>query len=225
MKKKKKKKIKKGIVLLITILFISLFGVIIYFGFGNKIKNIYVVGNNLLSDQELIELGGLEDYPNFYTTASSKIRKKIKKNLYIKDVKIKKGFLSIYIYVTEYEPLFIRDDNKTIVFENKKEVSYNDENLDIPILINYVPDTKYDILVSEYLKINDEILKKVSEIKYDPNEYDEDRFLLYMNDNNYVYVTLTKFDLLNKYNDLVKKLDGKKGILYLDSGNYFEIKS
>ena len=69
-----------------------------------------------------------------------------------------------------------------------------------------------------------EVLKKISEIKYDPNEYDEDRFLLYMNDQNYVYVTLTKFDLLDKYNETVKKLNGKKGILYLDSGNYFEIK-
>ena len=225
MKQKKKKKMKKGFVFLITVLVIAIIGAIIYFVFGSSIKNIYIVGNNIINDQEIIELGELQDYPNFYTTSSSKIRKKIMVNPYIKDVKIKKGFLSVYIYIEEHLPLFIRDDNKTIVFSNKKEVSYTNENLDIPILINYVPDTKYDTLINEYLKIDAEILKKVSEIKYDPNEYDEDRFLLYMNDSNYVYLTLTKFDLLNKYNELVKKLDGKKGILYLDSGNYFEIKS
>ena len=45
-----------------------------------------------------------------------------------------------------------------------------------------------------------------------------------MNDGNEVYVTITKLDLLNKYIDIVKKLDNKNGILYLDSGNYFEIK-
>lgn len=225
MKQKKKKKMKKGFAFILILLSITIACLIIYYGFGNKIRNIYIVGNERVSDQEIIELAGLENYPNFYTTSSSKIRKKVTQNPYIKNVEIKKGFLSVYIYVNEYKLLFIRDDNKTIVLENKKEIKYSDEVIDISILINYVPDTKYDVLIKEYLKIDDEILKKVSEIKYDPNEYDEDRFLLYMNDNNYVYLTLTKFDVLNKYNELVKKLDGKKGILYLDSGNYFEIKS
>ena len=73
-------------------------------------------------------------------------------------------------------------------------------------------------------KIDDDVLKKISEIKYDPNKYDEDRFILYMDDDNYVYVTLPKFDVLNKYNEAVTKLEGKKGTLYLDSGNYFEIR-
>ena len=45
-----------------------------------------------------------------------------------------------------------------------------------------------------------------------------------MNDNNEVYITISRVDLLNKYIDIVKKLNNKKGILYLDSGNYFEIK-
>ena len=46
-----------------------------------------------------------------------------------------------------------------------------------------------------------------------------------MNDGNQVYVTVSKLDVLNKYIDIIKKLDNKKGILYLDSGNYFEVKS
>ena len=45
-----------------------------------------------------------------------------------------------------------------------------------------------------------------------------------MNDGNQVYITLTKTDELNYYVDIVKKLGGKKGILNLDSGSYFEVK-
>jgi len=45
-----------------------------------------------------------------------------------------------------------------------------------------------------------------------------------MNDGNYVYITLTKMELLNKYNEAITKVEGKKGTLYLDSGNYFEIR-
>ena len=42
-----------------------------------------------------------------------------------------------------------------------------------------------------------------------------------MNDGNYVYVTMSKFSSINKYLDIVKTLDSKNGILYLDYGNYF----
>ena len=44
-----------------------------------------------------------------------------------------------------------------------------------------------------------------------------------MNDGNMVYITIPRMDLLNKYVSIVKQLDNKNGILYLDSGNYFKI--
>ena len=74
------------------------------------------------------------------------------------------------------------------------------------------------------LLIDRDILIRISEIKYDPTELDNERFLFYMNDANYVYVTLSKIDLINSYNEIYPTLEGKKGILYLDSGNHFEIK-
>ena len=65
-------------------------------------------------------------------------------------------------------------------------------------------------------------MEKVSDIKYFPNKYDEERFILYMNDKNIVYINLPKFKSINEYNKMVEKLEGKTGKLYLDSGNYFE---
>ena len=52
--------------------------------------------------------------------------------------------------------------------------------------------------------------------------YDEDRFILYMNDSNRVYINLPKFKNFNDYDKMVTKFEGKTGKLYLDSGNYFE---
>ena len=106
--------------------------------------------------------------------------------------------------------------------ENKKEVLL--DGIVVPTLINYVPDTKYNTFVNKYILLDDKVKQKISEIKYDPNTIDEDRFFLYMNDGNYVYITLTKMELLNKYNEAITKVEGKKGTLYLDSGNYFEIR-
>jgi cell division septal protein FtsQ len=94
----------------------------------------------------------------------------------------------------------------------------------VPTLINYVTSDVEKDFVKKLNRIDDNIIKLVSEIEYTPNDFDQKRFLLYMNDGNLVYVTVTKLELLNKYVDIVKQLNNKNGILYLDSGNYFEIK-
>ena len=44
-----------------------------------------------------------------------------------------------------------------------------------------------------------------------------------MNDGNYVYITTTRLSNINKYESVLEQLEGKKGILYLDSGNHFSI--
>ena len=76
-------------------------------------------------------------------------------------------------------------------------------------------------MVKGFLK--DDILVKISDIEYQPNDYDKDRFLLYMDDGNLVYLTLTKFKMINHYNEVIPQLEGHKCILYLDSGNHFKI--
>jgi cell division septal protein FtsQ len=223
---KKKRRVNK----IFKVLFIILVLVFILYIFpcyilDIRIKNIYIKNNNILTDKQIIEIANLEDYPNYYKINTFKIKKSLKSNPYIKDCKVYKGlFNKITIDITENKILFIRLDTKKIVFENKKEIDYDKELLSVPYLINYVPDTKYNTLIDKLNKIDDEVLYKISEIKYDPNKYDEDRFLLYMDDDNYVYVTLTKMNLLNKYNEAITKFEGKKGTLYLDSGNYFEIR-
>ena len=79
-------------------------------------------------------------------------------------------------------------------------------------------------LISKYQNVENEIRLLISEIEYVPNDIDKERFLIYMTDGNYVYMTLNKITKLNTYNSIVDQLEGKHGIIYLDSGDYFEIK-
>lgn len=221
-KKKKGKKLKKIVKLFLFIVVLGLILYLLYNVCDTRIKNIYISGNKNISDQDIIELAKLENYPDFFRTTNSTIKKRILKDERIKSVKIKRGFFEkIYIEVEEYKMLFIYDGK--IVLENGNAI-INKYDAKLPILINYTIDVKYEQLIKKMNKIDQEVLEKISEIKYDPNDYDEDRFLLFMNDSNLVYVTLTRFDYLNKYNETVTKLEGKKGTLYLDSGNYFEIR-
>ena len=72
-------------------------------------------------------------------------------------------------------------------------------------------------------KIDSDIYRQVSEIEYSPVGVDDERFLFYMSDGNVVHITLTKINKINKYNKIKDKLEGKKGIIYLDSGDYVEL--
>lgn len=220
---KKKKKNKKKIILKILIIIIILGSLIFYFK-NMKIKNIYVTGNNTLKDQEIIELAGINNYPNLFQTSSRKIEKKIKLNPLIASVKVKKTFLGkITINIKEYNLLLKNEIDNTIYLDNGQKITNDINIIGLPTLTN---DVDKDIL-NNFLKklntINKDILSKISEITYSPNEYDKDLFLFLMNDGNYVYITTTRLDNINKYENVLLELEGKKGIIYLDSGNHFEI--
>lgn len=222
-KKRKNKKVRKirfgriFLVLIILFLLFYLLSNILKF----PIKNIYIKGNNILSDQEIIEIAGLQNYPSIFSKSSSEIRKKLEKNIFIKKAKIQKRNLKeIHIIIEDNYPLFYDSNKKKTILSNKIETK---KEFECPFLINYIPDTIYNLFFEKMNLIDVNILNRISEIKYEPNEVDEERFLLHMNDGNYVYLTLEKFDVINNYVDIIKTFNNKKGILYLDSGEYFKI--
>lgn len=219
---------KKKLRLLPFLIFIIVITIIVFtclFILDTKVKNIIITGNEVLSDDEIIDLAGLTNYPSFYKTLNLTVKNNISENPLIKNVDINRSFYHVIeINVDEYEILYKREDNGKYVLENKKEITLDEEiPYTIPRLINEIPKNKLDVFIKYFKRIDLSIREKISEINYVPNEFDEDRFLLYMDDGNSVYMTITKFERLNYYNEVLPQLDGRKGILYLDSGNHFQI--
>lgn len=221
MEKEEKEVVKKKISIskiLIILLILYIIGFYMYKIIISPVNNIYIKGNTYLTDQEVIDSSGLRNYPSFILTTKSSIKKNLEKNEIIKDIKIKKSMgNTVTINITENIPLFIYKD-KTIL-SNGKSI---DKNYELPILINDVNEEMLKKLSEKYQNINEEIRLMISEIKYDPNNIDKERFLFTMNDGNYVYITLYKITSINEYIKILSKTEGKNGILYLDSGNYFE---
>lgn len=232
MAKKIEKKTKvKFIPMLILVLLVIIVFFLVSFFMKVKIKNIYIYNNKLLSDQEIIELAKLEDYPSFIGTSTKKIEKNLMTNQYIKNVKVEKSLLAtVSITIDEYEPLFEDSSTNLLVADVDVKLEKNNKIILVPVLVNYVPDTVYNDFVKELKKVDTNIRNKISNIEYSPNDYDKKRFLLYMNDGNKVYVTLamedgkSRFGLINSYDEIYPTLGGKKGTLNLDSGNHFDIK-
>ena len=222
----KKRKIKlRNFMIFLLIIIGFIFGVVLIVNL--PINNILIKNTDYLNDDYVLELAKIKDYPSFVLTNSYKVKNRLKKSPYINDCNVKKKFFNVIeINIKEEQPVFYNKNNNEYVFGSGNTIKDDTVNnsFRVPRLNNYVPDKKYKTFVKAMSKINVDVLGKMSDIEYVPNDFDKDRFVVYMDDGNMVYLTLTKFKQINYYNDVVSQLEGRHGILYLDSGNHFEIK-
>ena len=225
-KKKKKKRVLKVKNLMIIIIVIILIIGLFYYAITMPVENIYIKGNRIISDDEILEMSSLNEYPSFLLTKKKEIKTSLKKNPYIKDVKISKKIGNrIELEVEEYQVVALTKEEK-IILSNAKELDNIYELNDVPILINEIENQKiFQNFARKFGQIDTDILRQISEIEYSPVSVDDERFLLYMNDGNLVYITLTKINKLNKYDRIKDQLSGQHGIIYLDSGDYVELKN
>lgn len=221
MKKKRKKRKIKFKSVLITIFALLIIVLIVYVISLLRVKTYYVYNNKYLSDEEVLEILKLNKKSSYLLTNTLTEKAIITNNKRIKDVKIKRTLsLEVKVYVTEYKVLFYDDVNKKSIIENGSKVDYKYDNS--PVLVNKIEDKEiYKKFLNKMNKVDNDILDIISEIKYVPNGIDKERFLLSMNDGNYVYVTISKLHKINEYRSVIDSVENKRGILYLDYGNYF----
>lgn len=218
--KKQKRKIRYDRIIIFLIIIVLIIGCFTYL-FNLKISNIYILNNSFLNDQQIIEIAEISDYPSTLQNMSFQIEKRLESNIYIKDAKVtKKGLSRVYIEVEENRPLFYYEYNKKTILLDGQET--NDKFI-VPAVVNYITDSYYNAFIEQMSKLDVAILNRISEIQFSPNDVDDNRFLLTMNDGNYVYVNIDTFDKMNKYISILENLPNKNGILYLDYGNNFEI--
>lgn len=227
MKKKRKKKMKRHIKWKAIFMFLFIVFIIYclcYYFFNLPIKNIYIVGNDVIKDYEIIEVSGLKEYPKLNKYATRTIEKKVTELDLVTHAHVKKNLLGkITIQIEEASVLFYNRNNSTYVLSNGYETVVGDY-IGIPILINYVQSDVYERLIKELAKVKKESLALISEIEYSRSMsgdivLDDTRFLLRMNDGNQVYINLIHMDRLDMYALTYTTIPQKKGILYLDSDN------
>ena len=219
-RKVKKKKIKIGRVFLaLFFLFVVLFLIILLSKM--PVLGFYISGNNYYTDSEILKITGLDKYPSYLFTSNINIKKKIKDDPILESVKINKTLLGKFkVEVKEKQILFYNINTKKSITSNDEEIDFYDKNS--PVLVNNINDKNvYNSFLKKMKKVDKSILDNISEIKYNPNAIDKERFLISMNDGNYIYLTISKFTKINDYLKISKTLESKNGILYLDYGNYF----
>lgn len=223
MKKKKKKLNKKRT--LVFILFIYIICYFLYDLVNSPIKHYEINGNNLVKDSDILKVSNLKDYPSIMKYTSNTIKKKIKSIELINDVKVRKWFgHKVIINVEENKVLFYYKDIGKIVLSNGNIINNKYSDLvGIPIMLNDIDKDVYNMFISGFSKINDNIIYEINNIEYYPqydvdgNVLSKDRFKIVMNDGNTIIVNSKSVDVLNKYNDIYASLNDKKGTINLDS--------
>ena len=207
--KKRKLNLKALIILLLIIYLIVM---LLYIFFTMPIKNIYITGNNLITDNEIIEAVGIKDYPAIFKTSKSKLIKKISNLELVENVEVKKTLTGkLTIEITEATPLFYNRNTNKVVLSNQKEVEPNRKYSGIPTLINYVPTDILNDFIESLSEIDPDISNDIT--------IDEYRFLLRMNDTNHVYVNIINMERLNDYEEIFATVGDLHGTVYLDSYN------
>ena len=82
-KKKGKRKLKKKAIIIFLIILLILVSLTAIF-MNMHITNIYIKNNYYLSDEEVIEIAKLKDYPTIIDANTFKIKSNLEKSLYIR---------------------------------------------------------------------------------------------------------------------------------------------
>lgn len=220
------KKYKKHIRFKRLIVFIIVFLILSFFAYKiltKKIDYIQINKTKYFTEQEILDILNIKDYNSFISINTFKLEKKLKNQSIIKDCKVTKDLFKLKIEIEEYKVLWYYIDKDMYMIETGDLIK-SDRNIMVPSIKECLEEKQQKKFIKAFNSYSDDIIEKISEITYSPTNLDSKRYLFYMNDQNYVYINTSKLDTLNKYNDIVLELEGHKGILYLDSGNHFEIK-
>ena len=213
---KKQKKVKKrarlpfGLIKWISLILI-LIGGGIYFLLSPffNIKNIEIIGNQKLTNEEIISLSQVKTDENTFKLVKSNVKKNIKQNAYIENVNIKRKLPdTIIIEVEERTPTYMISFANAYAYINNQgyflEISKN--KLELPILTGFLTKEE-DIQEGNRLCLED--LQRLDEVLQ----------IMKSATSNEIANLVTKINISNKQNYILELEDEKKTVQMGDTSN------
>lgn len=141
-KSSKKNIVKKRKIIVLLICIIILIGIILGILFSSlfNIKNIIVMNNSKVSQEEIIQNSGLLINENMFKTSKRRIKNAIKQNPYIENVKIKKKLNGeVIIDVEERVATYMLEQENNFAYINNQGyiLEISAETLQLPIIRGY----------------------------------------------------------------------------------------
>lgn len=239
---KKKKKIKK-VIKIITLLLLILSGVI--FALVSpifNIKDIEVINNSQINTETIISLSQLQIGQNIFKYRKSKVKKDIKTNSYVEDIKIKRKIPSkVEITIQERQKNYnIEYLNEYAYINNQGYIlEISEKKLQLPLIKGI--STEQEKMITGN-RLDEQDLKKLETIiqimnickNYELDEKiysidikDSDNYIIYLEDEKKTVNLGNESNLSNKMlyvSTILKENEGKEGTIYVngDINNNFK---
>ncbi|MDM5328032.1 cell division protein FtsQ/DivIB [Neobacillus sp. CF12] len=230
LKEQRRRKANRRLIVLLC-LFFTMIAVVAYVQSPlSHVKKITVIGNELLSKNEIIKYTEITKKTNIWSVKKNDIAQDLQKMNVIKNAKVKiKWPNTVNIEIQERNKIaYIESDNAYYpVMENGKVLKDRkvaEIPVNAPILFKFKEGAFLKEMVSELEELPDEVQNSISEIHYTPKKTDQYHISLFMNDGFEVSATLRSFsEKMIHYPSIISQLDpNKKGIIDLEVGSYFK---
>lgn len=189
-----------------------------------KVFQVTVDGNIYYSNTEIRKLSGVDKHSIYLFTLPSLVEGRIKNDPLISDVSVKlQENRVIAIKVIEKKLIgYIYENNSAyFLLEDNTRIPMDESNMKwislVPLIEGYTEEQLSQIL-NGFNNLDDNLLAQMSEIHRYPFSYDENMLEVIMRDGNYVFVSSSGLELLNRYYSVVSGLGGIDNNLciYLD---------
>lgn len=196
----------------------------------SRVKDIVIVGNQSLDTSQIRKIANIHVNDNLTTIYTFNIKKNLESNDLISRAYIKKDLFSrkVIINVHEVTGLFYYKNNnaKYLVDKNLTTQVVKNDVVNFPKFTNYlnIKNEYITDFINELKKVKASVLNQISEIQYKPNSTFKNRFLLKMNDRNYIYLLSKNVAYkLNYYQELRRVIVQSSPVdIYFENASYYK---
>lgn len=191
----------------------------------SDIKEIEIVGNENITDKEILDRSGIDTGQKMYLLQSNKSEDKVKVLPIIQSIDIEREWPNkVIINVKEHNVVGFIESNRNYypVLENKRVLrGFHMEPVDAPI-IHFFEGKEFDALVDSLNDVNPEMLRMISEIYYRPYDESYTRIQVLMNNGQEIIADYTTFgEKINYFNGMRESIGDNEGIIDLEVSNAF----
>ncbi|HWK24247.1 MAG TPA: FtsQ-type POTRA domain-containing protein [Ureibacillus sp.] len=231
LREKRRKRTNFKFIFLIVLFIITLFLLLYFQSPYSEIKDIKVIGAELVEEDVYKEQSDLKAGDSIWGFKVTDIEDKISKENWVKDVEVKRKWLTtVEINIKEWDKVaYISQDNELYPMLENGEIFKETSGLapvDAPLFLDFDNGKLRKKLLVELSKLDSAVLSLISQINSTPSSSDPYAITLYMNDGYEVRAEVTTLaEKLNYYPSIVAQIESssgyKKGIIDIEVGSYY----
>lgn len=188
----------------------------------SRFKAIRVTGNELISDQEILDKLNVQVGDRMITNWEGRIEKRVGNIVGLDTIDAtiyyKQGILNVK--VTEKPKIgYIQSETLEVVYADGSRRSVTKDTLKsingLPLFVGFDETLFTESLVNTFAELSSEVLLTISEVHIAPESYDEMNLKLVMNNNYFVYSSISALPLLRSYASIIDRAEPENRCIYL----------